>query len=222
MGVDGGMYIMRRSLFRPLRRGLLMDDLENSMAVIARGYKIAYEPRAVATETATPTAKDEFRRRIRVCKGCWLSLLSNPTVLKWPPMELTQFVCHKLLRWVTPLILAILLVTNLVLVLSYWQEPVTDLQPNPNVFENAFSWITAQPAFALYLALLIVQLACYLVALIGALWPKSRHWPAVCVPFYFLLGQVGMLVAFLSVLMKPTTSGTWQPTRRSTIERAKT
>eukprot|EP00913_Durusdinium_trenchii_P010897 g10226.t1 len=120
MGVDGGMYVIRKELFQPLPPDTILDDFVISMRVIQQGYRVVYEPEAVATENGTPKAAQEFRRRIRVAAGAMQSMKRR----QWPPLrrpiELWQYLSHKLLRWFGPVWLVLLLVSNVML----WNQGV--------------------------------------------------------------------------------------------------
>ncbi|MFM8583018.1 MAG: glycosyltransferase family 2 protein, partial [Planctomycetaceae bacterium] len=49
IGVDGGMYVLRRELFPGIPATTLNDDFLLSMRVLRAGFRVLYEPRAVAT-----------------------------------------------------------------------------------------------------------------------------------------------------------------------------
>ncbi len=69
MGVDGGMYVLRRDLYQSVPPDTLIDDFVIAMRVIRQGWRVVYEPRAIATENGTPQATHEFRRRVRLTAG---------------------------------------------------------------------------------------------------------------------------------------------------------
>jgi len=103
IGVDGGMYVVRKELFPELPPDTVLDDFSVSMHVLNSGYDVVYEPNAVAFETSTELASSEFKRRIRIGEGTAQVLARG----LWPglrtPMRLWLFVSHKLLRWLSPL-----------------------------------------------------------------------------------------------------------------------
>lgn len=103
VGVTGAVYAMRRSLWTPLPPGLLLDDLYVPMQVVLRGYRVGFDERAKALDSRRTDARQEYRRKVRTLTGvvqlcAWLPAtlvpLRNPI---W-----AQFVCHKLLRLLTP------------------------------------------------------------------------------------------------------------------------
>lgn len=111
VGVTGAVYAMRRALWRPLPVGLLLDDLYTPMQAVLRGYRVGFEERARAIDTRQSTPEQEYRRKVRTLTGviqlcAWLPAVLAPVR---NPIWL-QFVCHKLLRLLTPyLLLALVL-----------------------------------------------------------------------------------------------------------------
>jgi cellulose synthase/poly-beta-1,6-N-acetylglucosamine synthase-like glycosyltransferase len=63
VGVNGEIFAIRRSLFRPAPPGVVNDDAWMAMEVIKAGLDVVYNPRAVSVERVSPTAADEARRR---------------------------------------------------------------------------------------------------------------------------------------------------------------
>ncbi|TWU19993.1 Poly-beta-1,6-N-acetyl-D-glucosamine synthase [Allorhodopirellula heiligendammensis] len=105
MGVDGGMYLVRRESVPPLPHDTILDDFTVSMAVMRQGQRIVYCKQAYATECGTVSARQEFRRRVRIAAGAvqlvgrgWLPKVSQPWL--W-----FEFVSHKLIRWMSPVLL---------------------------------------------------------------------------------------------------------------------
>jgi poly-beta-1,6-N-acetyl-D-glucosamine synthase len=111
VGVTGAVYAMRRSLWTPLPAGLILDDLYTPMQLVLGGHRIGFVRDAVAVDARRFSVGDESKRKSRTLTGvlqlcAWLpSVLSpfrNPI---W-----AQFVSHKLLRLLTPLLLALALI----------------------------------------------------------------------------------------------------------------
>jgi cellulose synthase/poly-beta-1,6-N-acetylglucosamine synthase-like glycosyltransferase len=66
VSAHGGLYAIRRSLYQAPVDGAVTDDFVISTAVIARGYRLVFEPDARAWELPVPTARREFSRRVRL------------------------------------------------------------------------------------------------------------------------------------------------------------
>lgn len=116
LGANGGLYAIRRVLFTPLPPDTITDDFVIPLHIAVRGWRVPFEPGAVAIEETTEDAVREFARRARIGAGNWQALLRVPHVLDPRAGFLFfAFASHKLVRWSTPLLLAIALVANGVL-----------------------------------------------------------------------------------------------------------
>lgn len=113
---NGAIYAIRKSLFEPLASGWA-DDFMLPLSIARRGYRSVQEPEAVGFERTSMLAVDEFRRKIRIITRdssayfCSKGMLGRP----FRPLLAFQLFSHKLLRWLSPLFLAIILVFNLLL-----------------------------------------------------------------------------------------------------------
>jgi len=108
LGANGGLYAVRRALFSPLPPDTIIDDFVVPIRIAVRGFRVAFEPEAVAHEDVTGDAAREFSRRARIGAGDWQALTRVPEVLDPRSGFLFfSFVSHKLLRWATPLLLSV-------------------------------------------------------------------------------------------------------------------
>ena len=108
IGVTGAIYASRRDLWEPLPAGLILDDLYVPMRLVLRGKRIAYDDRAVASDARSFAPRQEYQRKVRTLTGviqlcAWLPRVLNP--IRNPVW--VQFVCHKLLRLLTPYLAAL-------------------------------------------------------------------------------------------------------------------
>lgn len=103
VGATGAIWAVRRSLWSPLPPELILDDVYTPMRVVLGGNRVVFVDDARATDLREADRGHEFRRKVRTLTGVlqlciWLPALlvplRNPI---WP-----QFVCHKLLRLLTP------------------------------------------------------------------------------------------------------------------------
>lgn len=69
LGAHGAFYLFRRSLWGPLEPDTINDDFILPMRIVQQGYDAVYDPRIVAMELETSTARQDFRRRIRIGAG---------------------------------------------------------------------------------------------------------------------------------------------------------
>jgi biofilm PGA synthesis N-glycosyltransferase PgaC len=121
MGAAGELFSVRKELFELVPPGIVLDDFMISMRIVERGYRIAYEPKAYATETTSATIQDELKRKIRNAAGgiqlvLYFKNLFN--VFKFPVVSF-QYISHRVLRWtITPFLLILAFVLNMVIVME--------------------------------------------------------------------------------------------------------
>jgi cellulose synthase/poly-beta-1,6-N-acetylglucosamine synthase-like glycosyltransferase len=137
-GAHGSLYAMRKSLYPSPPAGTINDDFVIPTSVLRRGFRIAYEPQAVAYEEAHEM--EGFGRRVRIASGN-ISQLSEIGAFLWPPRPflLFCFLSHKAARLLVPLAMVVLAVSSGLL----WQFPL-------------YRWLAA------------AQIAFYAAAILGA------------------------------------------------------
>src|SRR5256885_1764994 len=108
---------MRNSLYPFPPRGTINDDFVIPASVLRRGFRVAYEPQAIAYEEAHHM--EGFGRRVRIMAGN-IEQLREIRGLLWPPRPLILFcfLSHKAGRIVVPLAMVSLSLSNLWL----WRE----------------------------------------------------------------------------------------------------
>jgi cellulose synthase/poly-beta-1,6-N-acetylglucosamine synthase-like glycosyltransferase len=108
---SGALYAVRRECFRPLPSDALIDDLLVPMAARRLGFRVVYDPEAIATEFAASGVSDEAVRRTRLALGSFRAL---PELLgsHLPLMTFFAFISHKLLRWLVPFVMLALLLSG--------------------------------------------------------------------------------------------------------------
>jgi len=78
------------------------------------GFRIVYDPEAVATEFSVESVANEFTRRVRLAIGSFRALSSLRT-LRLDLVTAWALFSHKLLRWIVPFLLAGLLGSSVLL-----------------------------------------------------------------------------------------------------------
>ena len=185
LGANGAIYALRRELFVELR-GDIISDFVAPLHAWRRGFRIAYEPTAVATEYSSVRFGDEFHRRRRIVSRSLYGLWTEVAVLN--PFAhfffAFQMFSHKLLRWLVPVWLLVVLAVNIPL--------ATD---------------------GYYGLLLALQVAFYGLAALGLLLPEwlGRYW-LFYIPAYFTATNLGTLLGLLSFLTGRR-HRVWQPAR---------
>lgn len=123
--------------------------------------------------------------RVRVISRGMRGLLSIPELLQpWShPWISFQLFSHKILRWMVPVLLLLLLADNLLLI--------------------------SQPY---YRAFLILQLCFYALALLQVVVPLHRRWKPLGVPLYFCTLNAAAFVGAIE-LLRGNRHVIWQPVR---------
>jgi cellulose synthase/poly-beta-1,6-N-acetylglucosamine synthase-like glycosyltransferase len=190
VSAHGGLYAIRRVLFKPIPDGAVTDDFAISTAVIAHGYRLVFEPNALATEVAVPEAQREFRRRVRLMtrglRGVFLRRrLLNPRKYGFYSVVLAS---HKLARRLVPVSLAIVAVASI----AAWSHG------------------------PLYQAAVLAQVVFYGMASVGYLLRRSRmgRLRLLYIPFYYCMANVACSVAWVHAL-RGRRIEVWQPQRQS-------
>jgi cellulose synthase/poly-beta-1,6-N-acetylglucosamine synthase-like glycosyltransferase len=99
--VTGCIYALRRCLAEPLRPDTLTDDASFSLQAFFRGYRVVFDPQAVATDY--PTAEGgEFRRKLRTLVGLWQLHVRQPKLFTSANRMRFHFLSYKFGRLVLP------------------------------------------------------------------------------------------------------------------------
>jgi len=188
LGANGGIYAVRRTAYRPIASTTIVDDFCIAMTAAAEGWKLVYEPAAVAIEDTPDQVSDEYRRRVRIGIGNYQALFRHPEYLmRTNAPTRFAYVSHKVLRWLTPHLMIVALVASAVLGAS-------------------------SPFYA---AVFAAQLAVYAAA--AAVWyfGAERRLPRLAaMVFMFVALNWAFLVAFAKYVTGRY-SGSWRTTTRA-------
>jgi cellulose synthase/poly-beta-1,6-N-acetylglucosamine synthase-like glycosyltransferase len=113
VGANGGLYALRRELFTSLPPSTIVDDFVIALRLLDQGYRVLYEPEALAAEETTEDYGREFGRRARIAAGNFQSLGLVPGLLS--PLRgfpAFAFWSHKVLRWCAPALMLVALAAN--------------------------------------------------------------------------------------------------------------
>jgi cellulose synthase/poly-beta-1,6-N-acetylglucosamine synthase-like glycosyltransferase len=171
-GCCGCIYAVRRSAFTVLQPEVI-SDLVQPLWAIQKGYRVVFEDRALAYEETTKSSKQEFFMRVRVVTRGMRGILSVPGLLN--PLKFAwvsfQLISHKLLRWLVPLFMLLLLVSNAVL----WNQ-------------------------GNYYMLFVLQIAFYGFVVLTLLVPLHRLWKPLGIPLYFCTLNAAALWSLVEVV----------------------
>lgn len=185
-GCCGCIYSVRREAYTPLPADII-SDLVEPLKVLEKGYRVVFEPEAIAYEETTEKSKEEFRMRVRVItrgmRGLlYMKKLFNPLRYGFVAFQLFS---HKVLRWFVPVFLAVALVSNLFL---------------------AGDWF--------YNTTLALQLAFYALALIGFVAEKRNILAKpLTIPLYFVTVNLAAVIAMYRI-WKGHKAVTWETVRK--------
>jgi cellulose synthase/poly-beta-1,6-N-acetylglucosamine synthase-like glycosyltransferase len=186
-GATGAIYAVRRPLFRPIRADV-NDDLLTSLRVVAQGYRLVFEPDAVAYERIVESAGQTFSRRVRVmARGlrCVVVMRELLDPRRYGFFSL-QLLSHKLLMRTAVIPLALLAVSNALL----WNQGL------------------------IYRLALIGQAVFYLLGTLGILLADRgfARWKPFALPAYFSLINAAAAKAIWQ-LLRGERHERWEPDR---------
>lgn len=115
----GCLYAMRRELCQPLPPGTLGDDAVLPLGAYVRGYRIVFDPSAIAYDYATQAGTD-WKRRMRTLSGMWQTYRIYPRLLL-PHRMWLHFFGHKLGRLLLPWALTAAVISSFFLPASEWK-----------------------------------------------------------------------------------------------------
>ncbi len=191
VGAAGELFSLQTKLFEEPPADTIIEDFYISVKIAARGYRFIYEPEAYATESASESVKEEWKRKVRICAGAFQAMgrllyLLNP--FKYGMLSF-QYISHRVLRWtLAPLALPLVLISNVLLAMT----------GNP-----------------LYIGTLGLQIVFYLVAGLGYLFrDKKIGIKGFFVPYYFAVMNFSVYAGFMRFL-KGSQSVVWDKSKRA-------
>jgi len=188
IAANGGIYAIRKKLFIGFPKDeAVTDDLYQTLGVLNQGYSFLYEFDAVAIEEVSKEIITEFRRKVRFAATNFQTLKYFKGLLFQKKIILSYALwSHKVIRWLVPLILIFIFVTNGLLI-SY----------------NEF-----------YRILFFIQVGFYLSAIVGFILNKLKISLSIfSIIYYYVLTNFALLIGLFKFLFKKH-SFTWDSTPR--------
>jgi cellulose synthase/poly-beta-1,6-N-acetylglucosamine synthase-like glycosyltransferase len=186
LGGQGGIYAIRRSVYRPIPNETWVDDFVIGMQVKEAGYWVMYDSEAIAIEETAGSVESEFIRKARIGAGNFQALsytwrLLNP--LRGPVAF--AFWSHKVLRWIGPFCMIAAFLANVFLLGSLFYQIIFGL-----------------------------QVAFYGAGILGYLLrKKAGAVKALALPYYFLFMNAALAVGFFRFLTHRQRA-TWERAQR--------
>lgn len=113
-GMEGGLYSMRKSFWKPIPPNTFMEDFFQTVQLIASDQKVLFNEAAIGLEDVSTSLREEYKRKIRISIGNWQNLIRfYPLLFKHPYPFGILFLMHKVLRWLTPHLYLIALIAGL-------------------------------------------------------------------------------------------------------------
>lgn len=181
LACDGTIYACRRNLFVPPPTGTINDDKAVPMGIVQQGYRVIFEPEAIARGDVLPEAKAFFRQRVRGQAGMYQIFWLFRRMF-WPrkPMVWFIFMSHSVGPVMIPWLLLAILLTNLAL---------CNLYP--------------------YNVMFLLQGIFYISSAIGAIAARLHlRVPVFHLPYFFVMSNVASIASFWSFLFK-VQKATW-------------
>lgn len=193
VGAAGELISFRSELLEDLEEDTILDDFVQSLRICQKGYRVVYEPAAFASETASESVAEEYKRKTRIAAGGWQAMyrlrsLLNPFqtkfVLWW------QYVSHRVLRWsLSAFALPFIFILNLIL--------------------------TYHSPALIYQWLFLAQVIFYVLALVGwLLESRNIRLKLLFIPFYFLMMNYSVFIGVLKFLTK-NQEAAWEKSKRA-------
>ena len=112
---------MRKNLFKPIPKNFIVDDFFLSMQVLLAGYKSILALDAICYEEVSVKESEEFRRKVRMSSGNFQNLFRFlPMIFNRKFSIGFSFMSHKILRWITPVLLICIFITSFLLIKFHW------------------------------------------------------------------------------------------------------
>lgn len=173
VGAAGELFAFRREAFEVVPEDTIIEDFFLSMRIAQKGWRVVYEPRAIAFETASASVSEELKRKVRIAAGGWQAmsrLLPLLNLFRYGILSF-QYISHRVLRWtLAPVSLPLLYFSNL------WMA-----------WRHGGGW----------LLFFMLQTLFYLAAFTGWLLEKKQiKFKAFFVPYYFCVMNYAALAGF--------------------------
>ncbi len=186
VGLSGSFFAARADVCASIRADTQSDfqTLLNSMRL---GYRGVADPKSIGYYQELAAPQNELARKMRTVLRGMTTLKENIDLLNPAKYGLfsIQLISHKILRWLVPLFLFLILLSSLL----------------------------AAPDNGLFLALVLLQAAGYALALLALLSARITSIGPMRLFRYGLLSNLGILIAWVK-LIRGEKIVFWEPSRR--------
>jgi len=190
IGANGGIYSIRKKFFVPMPAAIaVVDDLYLSLKVLEQNKDFVYNKKAIARETLAPSVNWESERKIRIIPRSIETIKQVKKILFHKRFIVSYGIwSHKIIRWITPLLLILLFFSNLVISIN-----------RANNFFNVA---------------LLIQIIIILLGISGYFFSRRNiNIKIFQLFYYFLIINIALIKGLYMFLMKKY-KPTWEPTPR--------
>jgi cellulose synthase/poly-beta-1,6-N-acetylglucosamine synthase-like glycosyltransferase len=170
-GGNGAIYATRRESYIEVDP-VMGHDLSFPFNMVKRGWRAVYAPDARASEKMVPSIEGEFARKRRMMSHGWPIVLRGGMLSPkgYGPLYALMIASHRVLRYATPFLHLLALVTSLLLMSTSWvYAAAVALQGALLGAAAAARWVRWRPVLvARYYVLTTAALA-------AGLWDWRRH-----------------------------------------------
>lgn len=185
-GAFGACYALRASYFPEIPANFLMEDFYISMHVLEAKQQAIFELKAISREDVSNEVTEEFKRKTRISAGNFQNLgVYWPLLLRFD-FNAFCFFSHKVLRWFTPLLMLICLLSSLLLL-----------------------------HFTLFKIFVLLQLLLFSTPFIDLLMKRlDVHSNLIRLMAYFVMMNVALVNGFI-MFWSGVKTNAWTPTKRN-------
>lgn len=190
IGANGGIYSIKKKYFVSMPSDAsVVDDFFVSLKILEQKKDMVYCKEAIATENIAPTIELESERKARIIPRSFETIKQVKKLLFFKRILISYNIwSHKIIRWFTPLILILLLLSNVIISL-YLRD-------------------------TFYIVSLSVQLFIIILGIFGYFISKFNiNIKIFQLSYYFLVSNYALMRGFYRYFTKKY-KPTWEPTPR--------
>lgn len=188
IGLFGGLYAIRKTAYCPVPVGYSVDDFYITMKVLESGNYVITNNDSVCYEDVSNKLEAEFRRKIRIAVGNFKNLATFSHLANPFSKIGFMFWSHKIIRWITPLLLICVFLLNCFLL------------------NEGF----------IYQLCFVGQVLLLLSIFIDCILRKCNvHIALIRFVTHFYSMNLALLIGFVKYLIGNNNNSFWQPTQRN-------
>jgi cellulose synthase/poly-beta-1,6-N-acetylglucosamine synthase-like glycosyltransferase len=177
VGAAGELFAIRTHLYECPKSDMLIEDFITSVTVAKKGYRVAYAPDAIASESSSASISEEIKRKVRISAGglqavVFFSALLNP--FKYGILSFL-YISHRVLRWT---------LSTLCLITAF--------------FSN---FLLLSSGVVIYEVLFLLQILFYSLSIAGYYFKQHKIKIKIAfVPFYFSFMNLSVFMGLFRLL----------------------